>query len=461
MPLTPQEMRALYPIARRYAYLDHAAIAPLATPVRSTIEVFLGRLTEEPFDLAHWERFRSQVRGRIAELLAVGPESIAFIKNTTSGLGLVAVGLDWEAGDNIVGVDREFPANIYPWMGLKRKGVELRLYRAQQGRIDVKALVRLCDQRTRVLAISAVQFWSGFRTDLAALSTVLKGRDILLVVDAIQAAGALRLDLRATPVDFLCAGAQKWLLGPIGVGFAYVGPRMLERLTPVTIGTDSVVRDEEYFEYDLTLKPDARRFSARLAPLLQQRRGSRSPARGAAAVTFWQKIKRELGRETQPVDTVVRLIILERAIRGSLVFILGIALLTRSRSVVTLVRQWVAELDVNPERRLIPRILITVLRPIGEFSTRTVLLIGIGALLFGLLELTEAVGLARRRRWAEYLTVIAGCIGIPLEVSEVLNRQTPVRIIILVINVAIVIYLAWQKHLFGLRGGVATETERS
>jgi len=260
MPLTPQEMRALYPITRRYAYLDHAAIAPLATPVRSTIEVFLSRLTEEPFDLAHWERFRAQVRGRIAELLAVGPESIAFTKNTTSGLGLVAVGLDWEAGDNIVGVDREFPANIYPWMGLSRKGVELRLYRAEHGRIDVKALVRLCDRRTRVLAISAVQFWSGFRTDLAALGTALKGRDVLLVVDAIQAAGAMRLDLRATPVDFLCAGAQKWLLGPIGVGFAYVGPRMLERLTPVTVGTDSVVRDEEYFEYDLTLKPDARRF---------------------------------------------------------------------------------------------------------------------------------------------------------------------------------------------------------
>jgi uncharacterized membrane protein (DUF2068 family) len=178
-------------------------------------------------------------------------------------------------------------------------------------------------------------------------------------------------------------------------------------------------------------------------------------------VTLWQKIKRELGRETQPVDTVVRLIILERAVRGSLVFILGIALLTRSSSVVSLVRQWVAELDVNPERRLIPRILSTVLRPIGGFTSRTVLLIGIGALLFGLLELTEAVGLARRRRWAEYLTVIAGCIGIPLEVGEVLNRQTPVRISILLINVAIVIYLAWQKHLFGLRGGVATETETS
>jgi len=178
-------------------------------------------------------------------------------------------------------------------------------------------------------------------------------------------------------------------------------------------------------------------------------------------VTFWQKIKRELGRETQPVDTVVRLIILERAIRGSLVVVLGLALLTNSRHVVSLVRQWVAELNVNPERRLLPRLVETVLRPVGGFSSRTVLLIGIGALLFGALELTEAIGLARRRRWAEYLTVIAGCIGIPLEVGEVLRRQTPVRVSILLINVAIVIYLAWQKHLFGLRGGVATETATS
>lgn len=178
----------------------------------------------------------------------------------------------------------------------------------------------------------------------------------------------------------------------------------------------------------------------------------------AGRLTFWQRVHRELGRETQPVDTVVRLIILERAIRGSLVFILGIALLTRSTTVVNIVRGWVADLNVNPERRLIPRLLVTLLRPVGQFSTRTVVIIGIGALLFGLLELTEAVGLARRRRWAEYLTVIAGCIGIPLEVSEVMHRQTAIRIGILLINVAIVIYLAWQKHLFGLRGGVETET---
>jgi cysteine desulfurase/selenocysteine lyase len=260
MPLTPQEMRALFPIATRYAYLDHAANAPLATPVRSTMEVYLDRMSEEPFDLSHWERLRGQVRTRIAELLSIGAESITFTRNTTAGLGLVAAGLDWEAGDNIVGVHREFPSNIYPWMGLKRKGVELRLCQPEQGRIDVKGVVRLCDRRTRVLAISAVQFWSGFRTDLGALATALRGRDVLLVVDGVQAVGGLHLDLSRTPVDFLAVGAQKWLLGPMGVGFAYVGPRMLERLHPVAIGPESVVRSQEYVDYDLTFKPDARRF---------------------------------------------------------------------------------------------------------------------------------------------------------------------------------------------------------
>ncbi len=178
-------------------------------------------------------------------------------------------------------------------------------------------------------------------------------------------------------------------------------------------------------------------------------------------MTFWQKVKRELGRETQPVDTIVRLIIIERAVRGSLVFLLGLGLLSNSRRLVQLIRGWVAELNVNPERRLIPRMLSAVLKPLGEFSPRTVVLLGIGALLFGALELTEAIGLARRRRWAEYLTVIAGCLGIPFEIMEVVRRQTPIRISILLINIAIVIYLAWQKHLFGLRGGVATETETS
>jgi selenocysteine lyase/cysteine desulfurase len=260
MPLNAREMRDLFPITRRYAYLDHAAIAPLATPVRSAMTVFLDRQSEEPFELAHWERLRAQVRSRVGELVSAPPERITFVKNTTAGLGLVAAGLDWHKGDNIVGVDREFPANIYPWLGLKSRGVELRLQPAAGGRVNLKDLLQLCDARTRVVTISAVQFWSGFRADLAALAERLSGRDVLLVVDGIQAVGALGFDLPKLSIDFLSAGAQKWLLGPIGIGFAYVSPRMLEQMRPVTIGTDSVVRDSEYFDYDLTFRPDARRY---------------------------------------------------------------------------------------------------------------------------------------------------------------------------------------------------------
>ncbi len=163
---------------------------------------------------------------------------------------------------------------------------------------------------------------------------------------------------------------------------------------------------------------------------------------------MWATVKRELGRETQPVDTVLRLIILERAIRGVVLLVLGLALLTGSRQILTLVRHWVAELNLNPGRGLIRRLLVAVLEPIGWLPRRTVVVIAVAAIAFAALELTEATGLARRRRWAEYLTALATSFGIPFELREVLHRQTPVRIAFLVINVAVVIYLTWKKRLF-------------
>jgi uncharacterized membrane protein (DUF2068 family) len=180
-------------------------------------------------------------------------------------------------------------------------------------------------------------------------------------------------------------------------------------------------------------------------------------------VSLWQDIKVELGRETQPVDTVVRLIILERAVRGSVLLIAGIALLTNSRAILQQVRNWIFELNLvqvsqlSRSRGLLRAITLAILRPVGVLPPRTVVLIAAGIVLFAVIELTEAIGLARRRRWAEYLTVLAGTIGIPFEVREVLARQTVIRFSFLIVNVAIVIYLAWHKHLFGLRGGRATE----
>jgi uncharacterized membrane protein (DUF2068 family) len=175
-------------------------------------------------------------------------------------------------------------------------------------------------------------------------------------------------------------------------------------------------------------------------------------------LSLWERIKAELGRETQPVDTVVRLIILERAVRGLVLLVLGVALLTDSRDILALIRGWIFELDLNPGRGLIRNLLVTVLRPIGLLPQRTVQVIALATVAFAALELTEAIGLARRRRWAEYLTVLASCIGIPFEVREVILRLSPLRVSFLVINVAIVVYLAWQKRLFCMRGGEAHET---
>jgi cysteine desulfurase / selenocysteine lyase len=260
MPVTAQEMRELFPITRRYAYLNVASIAPFAGPVRAAIDVYLGRQGEEPFDEPHWWKLREQVRGLVGQLLHVRPETCAFTHSTTSGLSLVAGGLDWRAGDNVVGVQGEYPANIYPWMALQERGVELRLYQPPEGRVDPAGLLDRCDARTRLVAISLVQFWNGFRSDLAAIGRGCRERDVFLIVDGVQGIGGLDIDVSTLPVDFVAAGAQKYLLGPMGIGVVYIGERLFEQLRPVSVGTDSVVKDDEYFEYDLTLKPNARRF---------------------------------------------------------------------------------------------------------------------------------------------------------------------------------------------------------
>ena len=260
MPLTSPAMREQFPIARRYAYLDHAAIAPMAVPVQRAIADYMERQQNEPFEEKGWAALRADVRSRIAELLGTTPEHITFTRNTTAGLSLVAAGLSFRPGENVVCVQGEFPANVYPWMGLKRKGVELRFYEPTDGRIDVGGLLKMCDSRTRVVAISWVQFANGFRSDLVSLGSELRSRETFLVVDAMQAVGHLATDLGRLPVDLLAAAAPKWMLGPLGIGFAYVSERLFPRLWPPSIGVESVVQDHEYFRYELCLKPDARRF---------------------------------------------------------------------------------------------------------------------------------------------------------------------------------------------------------
>ena len=177
---------------------------------------------------------------------------------------LVANGLDWAPGDNVIVPDIEYPSNVYCWMNLRRHGVGIKWVKSRDGRVLVEDIAPLIDQRTRLVTLSAVQFSNGFRQDLMRTAELCQSRNVLLNLDAIQHIGALHFDASRCPVDFLSAGGHKWLLGPIGTGFFFCRRSALDRLRPANVGYHSVAKDADHLDYDLVFRPDAGRFEEAL-----------------------------------------------------------------------------------------------------------------------------------------------------------------------------------------------------
>jgi selenocysteine lyase/cysteine desulfurase len=258
--------RAEFPWADETTYLNHASIGPLPERTRRTLDEF-NRRRAMPFQLPDRDLFATLAESRrlIAELISATPEEIALTVNTGFGLGVVARALPLRAGDVVVVSDREFPANVYPWLRLREAGVEVELVptTAEGWPDEARLLERLEDPRVRVLAVSLVQFSNGYCVDLAALSAATRRTGAWLVVDAIQAVGQVPVDLRRTPVDVLACGGQKWLLSPWGSGFVYVRRELIAALSPPVTGwmafegTDDFTRLTTYSD---TLRADARRF---------------------------------------------------------------------------------------------------------------------------------------------------------------------------------------------------------
>jgi selenocysteine lyase/cysteine desulfurase len=182
------------------------------------------------------------------------------VNSTSQGIGLVAEGFPWKAGDNLVTFDCEFPANVYPWQNLADRGVETRLVPAPEGRIDLNRLEEACDPRTRIVAISWVQFAAGWRIDVDAVTELAHRRGALVALDAIQGLGVFPLDVSRTPVDFLAADGHKWLLGPEGAGIFYLRGEHLNLLAPRSVGWNSVVRPYDFSRLEFSLKPTAARY---------------------------------------------------------------------------------------------------------------------------------------------------------------------------------------------------------
>jgi selenocysteine lyase/cysteine desulfurase len=251
-----------FPVTRRIVHLNHAGIAPASTRVARAVAAFL----EQALDLdasteSVWSARGEQVRASFAALVGARSDEIAFVDSTSVGLSLVAAGLDWTAGDNVLAPDGEYPANVYPWFGLRRWGVETRLVRPRRGFTPrVEDLEAAADERTRLVAVSFVDWQTGARTDLAALGRWCRERGILFAVDGIQGVGALPLDVESANIDVLAVGGHKWLLSLEGVGCLFVSRRVADRLHSVLHGWKSVTNPDTYLPYHFEPRPDAAKF---------------------------------------------------------------------------------------------------------------------------------------------------------------------------------------------------------
>ncbi len=261
MPENFESYRSEFPITRKYIYLDHSGVAPAPLRVKSAIEKFLAESAEGgAFHYPSWTQRVGEVRRACARLLNAGSDEIAFVKSTSHGLSIVAEGLDWKAGDNLLIYEKEFPSNIYPWLNLERKGVEVKFIPSRSGRIALDDIENLIDSKTRLLAVSSVQFINGLRIDLERVGELCRRRNILLCVDAIQSLGAIPMDVKKYQIDFLSADAHKWLLGPEGIGIFYCRRDLAERLHPPFVGWKCVQNELEFEKPVFCLKADALRF---------------------------------------------------------------------------------------------------------------------------------------------------------------------------------------------------------
>lgn len=256
------ELAVEFPLDPGLCHLNHAAVGPWPRRTVEAVTRFAetnGRVGSEPYP--EWLAVEQRLRERLARLIgASSAADIALAKSTSEALSLVAYGLDWRPGDNIVGIAEEFPSNRIVWESLASRGVTWRGL-ALSGSADPEAdLFALCDGGTRLIAVSWVQYARGLRLDLAGIGDFCRARGILFCVDAIQGLGALPFDVGEIGADFVAADGHKWMLGPEGLALLYVRPALRDRLTLHEFGWNMVEHRGDYDRTDWAPAQDARRF---------------------------------------------------------------------------------------------------------------------------------------------------------------------------------------------------------
>lgn len=252
-----------FPVTENLIHLNHAAVGPWPRVTADAVRAFAEEnALRGSLDYKQWIETEQRLREQLALLLnAASASEIAFVNNTSEGLSIVASGIDWREGDHVVGIRQEFPSNRFPWLALRQKGVEFRQLDLACCEADPEtALMAMCNEKTRLLSVSAVQYATGFRMDLERLGRFCRSRGILFCVDAIQQAGAIPLDLQKIKADFATADGHKWLLAPEGLGFFYIRQELLETLLLTRFGWHMAEAMSDYDAVDFLPARSARRF---------------------------------------------------------------------------------------------------------------------------------------------------------------------------------------------------------
>lgn len=255
-------MHPEFPLSPDVLYLNHAAVAPWPTRTVESVASFARENgTRGAAGYPGWIKTEARLRERLALLInARSAADIALTKNTSEGLSIIAYGLDWEHGDNVVGILQEFPSNRIVWESLGDQGVEYRQLDLYGSTAPEGDLTALCDDRTRLIAVSSVQYARGLRLDLEPLGIFCRSRGILLCVDGIQSLGVVPFDLACNEADFVVADGHKWMLGPEGVALLYVNPRVRPRLRLLQYGWHMVEHCGDFDRLDWVPAADATRF---------------------------------------------------------------------------------------------------------------------------------------------------------------------------------------------------------
>ena len=267
-----QRISRQFPKLKEIAYFGSASLGPWPISTEQAVQKHISEWTDlhdsTPTVFDYWRELKVE----IGNMLNASPDEIGYALNTSYGLAIAASGIEFRRGDEVLLCDVEFPANTYPWTNLEYKGVKVKFLKSKNRCFDIETFERAITKRTKVLTVSFVQFFNGFKNDIEKLGKICKQHNIFYVVDAIQGCGNIPIDVKKCHIDLLATGAQKWMLSPVGSGFFYLNKKAKLDLRPVFAGWFGIDWGGNWLDllrHDL--KPDKTidRFNLSAMPYLQ------------------------------------------------------------------------------------------------------------------------------------------------------------------------------------------------